>query len=320
MNRIIGLIFPLFVLMAVAFAFSERPDPPMPDTRVEIRHLLMLDAVAAGPRLIAVGERGRIFLSDDGGLQWRSAVSDSAATLTAVAAVNPERLVAVGHDSVILLSDDGGEHWRTVFAEPEAEEPLLAVRFDPDGHGYAVGAYGRFLATGDGGLSWEQRHPDGTDFHLGAIARSGGSLLLAGEAGTLMRSNDGGERWHALESPYAGSFFGALELPGGGVLVYGMRGHAFHSPDAGGSWHYVETGTDLSIFGGRVLADGSLLLVGQNGLVLHGRGLERGLAPLDLDTSRTFSAVVESGPAEVLLFGDEGVLSIPREQLGGSGW
>lgn len=319
MNRIIGVLIPLFVVAAVAFAFSERPDPPMPETRIEIQDLLMLDSVAVGTRLVAVGERGRIFLSDDGGLQWRSAVSDSDRTLTAVDAVNSERLIAVGHDSVILLSDDGGEHWRTVYAEPEAEEPLLAVRFQPDGEGYAAGAYGRFLESRDGGVSWEQRHPDESDLHFGAIGRSGEALLLAGEAGTLMRSGDGGERWRALESPYDGSFFGLLELPGEAVMIYGMRGHAYHSPDAGQNWRPVETGTELSIFGGRVLADGSLVLVGQNGLVLRGHDPEHGLAPLDLDTGRTFSAVLEPSAGEVLLFGEDGVLRLPTGQATASG-
>ncbi|TVP87605.1 MAG: sialidase [Thioalkalivibrio sp.] len=315
MNRIIGILLPLFVVAAVAFAFSERPDPPMPDTRVEIQHLLMLDTVSVGARLVSVGERGRIFLSDDQGLQWRGAVSDSTATLTAVEAVNPERLVAVGHDSVILLSEDGGERWHTVFAEPAAEEPLLAVRFDPGGHGYAVGAYGRFLESRDGGLSWEQRHPDEHDFHFGAIARSGDALLMAGEAGTLMRSDDGGQHWHALESPYAGSFFGLLELTDGAVLAYGMRGHVYHSADAGRNWQPVETETGQSIFGGHVLADGTLVLVGQNGLALRGRDLEHGLTRLDLDTSRTFSAVIESGAGDVLLFGEDGVLHLPTAQI-----
>jgi photosystem II stability/assembly factor-like uncharacterized protein len=285
LNRILGIFFPLFVVAAAAFAFSERPDPPMPDTRLQIQHLLMLDTVAVGTRLVAVGERGRIFLSDDGGNEWRSAASDTQATLTAVGTVDSKRLVAVGHDSVILLSDDAGAHWRTVLADPEAEEPLLSVRFDPGGRGHAVGAYGRFLESTDGGLSWHKRYLDSNDFHFNAIARVGESLLLAGEAGTLMRSDDGGQDWYEIDSPYVGSFFGLLELPDDAVLVFGMRGQVYRSEDAGESWERVKTGTQLSIFAGHALADGRLVLVGQNGL----------------------------------LFGEQGVLRLRREPAGGVG-
>ncbi|MCA1790129.1 MAG: hypothetical protein LC667_09810, partial [Thioalkalivibrio sp.] len=203
MNRAIGLLFALFVVSAVVFAFSERPAPQMPPTEIGIGHLLMLDAAATGTRLVTVGERGYIFLSDDGGRDWRQAVTPNVAMLTAISVVGGRRLVAVGHDGVILLSDDAGERWRTVFAAPEDEEPLLAVWFDASGRGLAVGAYGRFLESTDGGATWEQRRVDEHDLHFNTIARDGDALLLAGEAGLLLRSDDGGQVWAALSTPYA---------------------------------------------------------------------------------------------------------------------
>jgi len=320
MNRAMGLLFALFVVSAVAFAFSERPTPQMPVTQVQIKHLLMLDAVAVGPRLVGVGERGTIFLSDDGGLGWRQALTPNAMLLTAIAVVDAQRLAAVGHDGVILLSDDTGERWRMVFAAPEDEEPLLDVWFDGTGRGFAVGAYGRFLETLDRGDTWQQRHLDGNDLHYNAMARAGDALLLAGEAGLLLRSEDGGQEWTALDAPYAGSFFGLLELPGHRLLLFGMRGHAYLSENAGDSWQEVETGTTLSIFGGHVLADGRVVLVGQNGLVLLGDDHGRRFVEVDAASSNTFSTAIGAGRnGDVLLLGEQGYTRLRLVDLAGSG-
>ena len=45
---------------------------------------LLLDAVKAGDRIVVVGERGHVLLSDDQGASWRQAKVPTRATLTAV--------------------------------------------------------------------------------------------------------------------------------------------------------------------------------------------------------------------------------------------
>jgi len=312
MKRAIGNLFVVVVLAAVAFAFSERSDPPMPATQTRIDHLQMLDlAVRDDGRLIAVGERGHIFVSDDHGGAWRAVASPAGATLVAVRFVDAQRVVAVGHDAVIVRSEDGGEHWVKVQSDPEAEEPLLGAWFDADGQGIAVGAYGRLERTADGGASWARHEVEANEdgLHLNAVVRlAGGDLLIAGEAGLLLRSRDDGDSWEALESPYAGSFFGALALADGGALVFGMRGHVFRSDDGGDSWQEVGPGVPSSLFGGRVLADGRVVLAGQAGVVLISEDGAHSFVRVDNDDRRTRAAVAQGEqPDALLLVGEEGV-------------
>ena len=69
-------------------------------------------------RVIAVGDRGYIVLSDDNGRTWRRAKSPAAPLLTAVEFLDANNGWAVGHDSVILATADGGETWVQQFAAP----------------------------------------------------------------------------------------------------------------------------------------------------------------------------------------------------------
>lgn len=315
MNKLIGTLFTAFVVAAVVYAFSPRPDPQMPATQVEIGHLLMLDVQSGGGRMVSVGERGHIFVSDNQGANWRQVSSPTTATLTALSFIDDARAVAVGHDAVIVRTEDGGETWSLIQTAPEDEEPLLAVRFDARGHGFAVGAYGRFLESHDGGLSWDEREISAADLHLNALAEIDGAMLIAGEAGTLMRSDDGGATWDVMDAPYEGSFFGLLAMPDGGLLAFGMRGHVFRSDDGGQRWEELDTGTHSSIFGGRVVSPGLIMLVGQSGLVLVSSDQGRSFIAIDADTSRSFAAVAAgSGPGEVLLVGEEGVLRVDVAQ------
>ena len=309
MNRFIGLVFVFYVALVAAFAFSPRHGGVLPPPETGIGQLLMLDGLELDGRLVVVGEHGRIFLSDDGGAGWRAASTPTRVTLTALAAIDERRLVAVGHDVTILASKDGGAHWDRVHEHSEDGSPLLSVWFDPSGHGIAVGAYGRYLESRDGGSTWQARIIDGGDPHLNAIVQlADGGLLIAGEAGTLLRSVDGGRYWERLEPPYEGSFFGLLPTPDAGLLVFGMRGHLYRSWDGGERWEAIATGSQASLFGGRVLADGRVLLVGQNGLALVAGDRDGGFHQPDLSSRNTHVGVLPgAGSADLLLVGEGGV-------------
>lgn len=281
---------------------------------------LLLDVAAAGNRLVVVGERGHILLSDDSGRTWRQVKVPTRAMLTGVFFADDKLGWAVGHDGVILRTSDGGESWEVMRWAPEEEAPLLDVWFRDSEHGYAVGAYGLFLATSDGGTTWEERSISDDDSHLNRIAASAsGRLYLAAERGMIHRSDDGGESWMMLPSPYDGSFFGALALSGDSVLVFGLRGHMYRSDDAGESWRKLETGTIAMLTDGIVLADGRVLVVGLGGAVLvsadGGRSFELKAQPNRLG----IAGVIQAPDGGVVLVGEGGVRRLEVDQLLGAG-
>lgn len=298
-------------LTVFLFLWLSLPAANAAEPAVSVRQLL-LDIAPAGERLVAVGERGRIFLSNDQGATWQVAAAPGEATLTAVYFHDERHGWAVGHDAVILRTEDGGASWSLVHQAPEEYRPLLDLWFENENHGFAVGAYGLFLETRDGGRRWQRRTLLAEDMHLNAIAGGpGGRLYIAGEAGTLLRSDDGGRRFRKLASPYRGSFFGVLRLPDGNPLVFGLRGKAFRSPDGGRRWVPVVTHGESALQGGAVLADKSIVLVGNDGTMLVSRDGGRSFAPRKDGPRQAYASVTAAGEALVLV-GERGISLLPR--------
>lgn len=301
----------------------------------------LLDVVQAGQRLVAVGQRGHILYSDDGGKSWTQASVPVSSDLNAVQFPTPSQGWAVGHDGVVLHSSDGGSTWQKQLdgrqlgrlmqdyysARPDAEQwleegkrieaegadkPFLDLWFSDERNGFVVGAFNLIFRTRDGGQSWEpwaDRSDNPSGYHLNAIASDGKDLYIAGEQGLLLRLGDNGEGFQALASPYQGSFFGISAEPGL-VLVHGLRGHAYRSTDGGTSWTPVNTGINTSITASARDAEGHLYLFGLAGQVLSSR--DAGATFQSLDIARgtpVYGALVSDG--ELLLVGARGLSQRP---------
>lgn len=267
---------------------------------------LLLDAAARGDLLVAVGERGHVLVSRDRGATWLQADVPTRAMLTGVALADERLGWAVGHDETIVRTLDGGVTWELVRSEPDNERPLLDVWFRDAEHGIAIGAYGAYLVTADGGTRWEERPIGEHDYHLNAIVEGpDGTLYIAAEAGHFYRSDDRGDSWTALPTPYEGSFFGALPLADGALLVFGLRGNLFRSEDRGETWAEVPTGTEATLMAGLERADGEVLVAGLAGVLLRSDDGGRSFRIEAFDDRRGHVAAV-AVDGDLLLLGEGG--------------
>ncbi len=279
---------------------------------------LILDAVAVDGALVAVGHRGHILISSDGGETWQQAEVPTRATLTGVDFHDRNLGWVVGHDSVILRTKDGGVTWERVHWAPEDEAPFFDVWFSDADNGIAIGAYGSYFTTSDGGTTWSFEPIGDTDWHLHQIARAAdGRLYMAAEAGMAYRSDDGGATWTELLTPYMGSFFGVLPLEGDVVLLFGLRGHLFRSEDAGESWLEIETGTVAMLTSGITLADGTIVITGLGGIVLVSSDGGHTFEIIEQSSRRGIQTVVQASDDSLLLVGEFGVRLLPVSDLGG---
>jgi photosystem II stability/assembly factor-like uncharacterized protein len=312
MKKVLGAAALCCGLASWAIAAPEpAQSQPGPLTATTMRRLVLTDAVRMGNRIVAVGDRGYIVSSDDGGATWKRAKTPAAPLLTAVRFIDAKRGWAVGHDSVILATGDEGETWAQQFSAPAENRPLLDVLFLDANTGIAVGAYGAYYETADGGKTWNDRKVSADDKHLNAIVRLGeGKLLILGEAGTILTSADAGKTWTPVTSPYKGSLFGAVVAEDGAVVAFGMRGRIFRSGDAGKTWTPVENASTATLMGGSTLPGGTMVLAGSAGTALVSRDGGKTFVPLATGTTRAFSKVILGGPDSVLLLGETGARSV----------
>lgn len=259
----------------------------------------MLAVTRAGARLVAVGERGTVLLSDDHGLQWRQASVPVQVTLTQVRFVDAQQGWATGHMGTVLRTDDGGQHWRKLLdgvavarlmaasaqasgdaaaiAQAQAlqqegpDKPFFDLVFTDAQRGVVVGAYGLMIATQDGGQTWQPvptpaANPQG--LHLYGVCAAGARRMVVGEQGLLMHSTDGGVSFSALPSPYKGSFLGLLQTHGGELIAHGLRGSVYRASADAQDWQRVDSGTTATLGAGTAVPGGGFALVSQAGEVL----------------------------------------------------
>lgn len=302
-----------------------------------------------GDRLVAVGQRGHIVVSNDSGTTWKQSSVPVSSDLTAVYFINESKGWAVGHDGVILHTADGGASWVLQFdgrranevlladikaksgAQPESAElkaqlaealryqeqgpdkPFLDVWFADENIGFVVGAFNLIFRTADGGKTWAPWF-DRTDnpkfLNLYAIRPAGSSVYIAGEAGLVLRLDGDGQRFRAVSPDYKGSFFGVIG-DASMVLVYGLRGNAFRSDDGGKSWVKVNAGLPATIVGATTLPKGAILLADVSGRLAISADAGLNWKPVATPMAMMLSGIADAGYDRVALFGPRGVVLAP---------
>ena len=274
---------------------------------------LLLDGARAGDRLIVVGSRGHILVSDDEAESWRLASSPVRALLTAIHMQDARLGWAVGHDATILRTVDGGDTWQRVHHAPEEERPLLDVLFFDATRGLAIGAYGYLLSTEDGGENWTFGAAGENDYHMNAITSAENVLYVGAEAGVARRSEDGGASWMTLEPPYFGSWFGAVALDADTVILAGLRGHMFRSDDGGSNWTRIPTGTTATLTSIQRTGSERIIVTGLDGVLLESRDGGRSVSLQSLPDRAGVSGALPLSDGGLLLIGEFGVRRLPAD-------
>lgn len=111
---------------------------------------------------------------------------------------------------------------------------------------YVSGSGGTVLRTDDGGKTWQDVAPNGTedcDFRdIEALDRDQVVAMVAGQPARVYRSDDGGQAWRLVhEDPRKEAFFDALAFAGDVGMMFGdaIDGQfgMLQSNDGGRTWH-----------------------------------------------------------------------------------
>ncbi|RZV38064.1 MAG: photosystem I reaction center subunit IV [Chromatiales bacterium] len=279
-------------------------------------------AFAGQDQVWATAHHGYLLHSTDNGTSWQVKLTGSDVARLSVGAI--EQRVSELQVTVDNAPPDAREELEWVlddamFALDEATAaiddgmttPFLNVWFANDRDGYALGAYGIFLRTRDGGETWavegnRLENPD--NYHLYDVARtSSGTVIVVGEAGTLLRSPDDGNEWERVDAAYTGSYFGAVAANDDSLLIYGLRGNVFRSVDQGATWTRVETGDRRTLTCGAAGEDGSVILAGAAGAVLQSHDAGSSFSVVPTEGNRVYGGVTVAPDGRVLLVGFGGI-------------
>jgi photosystem II stability/assembly factor-like uncharacterized protein len=252
-QRILWLFAAAFCTLA-AIARAEPSAVVADDVPITVGQTMQNDASLADVHFIdgangwAVGDRGVIWHTADGGQSWQLQASGVTCRLASISFVDSRHGWAAGgatqpysHSSrgVILSTDDGGAAWAEV--EQVALPEVTRVRFFDQQRGIAAGDGNSLFpsgvfATRDGGRTWLPLPSDARGDWLAADfpdLETGSVAGAAGRFATLMRRN-------VVSSPAAVSSSRAyravrLAPPTGGWLV-GDGGLVMTTSDLGASW------------------------------------------------------------------------------------
>ena len=266
----------------------------------------MLAIARAGDRLVAVGERGIVLLSDDHGASWRQAQVPVSVSLTAVQFVDAQRGWAVGHSGAVLFSDDGGTSWALQFdgiqaarIAQEAARAETGKPGEPDGEAgrKRLGEAERLVADG----------PDKPflDLHF-SDARNG---LIVGAYGLAFRTQDGGRHWQSwigrLPNP-RGKHLYRIGAAGRRVFIIGEQGLLVRSDDGGETFTAIETPYAGTYFGLHTYSDGGLLAFGLRGNAYSSTDAARQWAKVELGTPNPLVDRVLLADGSLLLVDQQG--------------
>lgn len=267
----------------------------------------LIDITEQQGALTAVGPRGMIVTSQNGGLNWVQENVPVQSDLVAVTFINNKSGWVTGQDGVILHTEDGGKTWieqingisarknfenyyRNLINQGNKEAisdlqdiqenfnsgpilPWLGIAFLSPTEGFVVGPFGDIAMTDDGGENWQPglEHIQNPNFYnLNNIGIVGGHLYIVGEQGSVYMYNPTTKMFLSHQVPYNGSLFG-LTGNKNVLVVFGLQGKIFRSVDDGVSWMQAKTPSNATIMDGIDLKNGDIVLVNIDGDVLLSR-------------------------------------------------
>lgn len=300
----------------------------------------LLDIARAGERLVAVGERGLVIVSDDEGESWRQAMVPVSATLTALSFASARKGWAVGHAGVILHTDDGGNSWQRQFDGRDVNQQFLEYtnkyleKIQGQINGLSMAGEGTDLESASSVLAdleleledaiFSQEDAQSAldngpaDPFLDVLAISVDTAIAVGAYGMIYRTDNGGKTWNlgvaGIENIDRYHYYAIARSEQGKMFLSGEAGLLYRSTDDGFTWERFDELYDGSLFG-LVVKGHTVVAFGLRGNIF--RSDDEGNTWSQWDNPNEYSLYGGSVLADgsVVLLGSGGLVLLVDEQL-----
>ncbi|HTX75438.1 MAG TPA: hypothetical protein VMD29_04455 [Terracidiphilus sp.] len=208
-------------------------------------------------------EYGGVFLSTDGGSQWKHVADGLEGRDVFALAQSPDGAVLAGTNSGMFALEDGvwkprntiantkekpitevvrGKHVTHVTVEKQVKEPVRefdgrVYALDLSGPVWAVATSGGLFTSKDKGATWQGGPAMGQDDYISVTSHD--TTLAAARPSGVLISNDGGETWWPMGIPTAVTRIHRVAFSADGTLWLGSREGVYFTRDKGKSWMWV---------------------------------------------------------------------------------
>jgi len=246
---------------------------------------LFASAIISEGSYIIVGDRGKIYFTNDAAKTWKVIDSKTKNALASVSFSDDRTGWIAGQDGVILHSADGGKTW-----EPQVSgvnKYLLAVDFFDATNGVAVGADSAVIITVDGGKRWtkspfklpsdfEEDSDISEEFNLSTVKiMDAKHICIAGDGGRIFITEDTGKTWIDAKSPLydeemmEGKILYSMTYDSGILYAVGIDGTFIYSKDYGKTWIEANSGITQPDLYCIDMVDGIGLAAGSGGNIIR---------------------------------------------------
>ena len=231
----------------------------------------------------AVGSRGTMLATTDGGTHWTSLVHPSEDTIRDVYFADELNGIIVCERNIYDLNSnaearaylmktvDGGEHWKRVSmrgVNPDAR--IMRVIFTGAGRGWAFGEGGAVFTTHDLGATWTRLQAATKYLLLGGDFINENNGWLVGAGATILHTSDGGASWQHARVPTTSVRFNSTSFVEQRLgWAVGSSGAIYRTLSGGRSWLPQNSGVETDLFDVKFLDAAEGWAVGAEGVVLH---------------------------------------------------
>jgi photosystem II stability/assembly factor-like uncharacterized protein len=254
-NRSIAIVT-VFLIASLLCTLPATADEQSEQAKLA-SHSLLLDITRANTRLVTIGERGHVLISDDNGQSWKQILVPTRSQLTAVYFLNEKHGWA-----------DGGTSWdrRQISDDDFHLNAIASLNHDV----LVIAAeQGHLYRSADGGYSWSELSSPYAGSFFGITAIDECILLVYGLRGNLYRSTDRGENWQKIETGTEASLMDAIVQKNGSIHIVGLGGNILTSSDQGKSFSLKTRQDRKTLTAIAETANGQLVMSGSAGITIE---------------------------------------------------